>query len=240
MTATLHLLDWDTERLRIKTAKIHTNIDNLPDILSQAKSQQIKLVYWQTPNLENYLHAAEKYHGILTDRKITYLIDLTQLNPSELEQSLTQSTERYTEQTASPALLHLAYESGNYSRFRADPHLSEQQFQAIYQEWINNSVNHSIAKEVLVIRNLENELLGMATLGEKNNRGDIGLLAVSEKARGQHVGTNLVKSAQHYFLTQQYTHSQVVTQETNIPACRLYEKCGYHKETTEFFFHFWL
>jgi dTDP-4-amino-4,6-dideoxy-D-galactose acyltransferase len=150
-----------------------------------------------------------------------------------------QEVKSYTDSIPSEDLIALAYESGTYSRFRADPHLTDEQFKKIYREWMINSVNKSIAFDVLVT--YENKTLtGMVTLGEKNHRGDIGLLAVNPEARGKKIGTTLVKAAQHYFVTKNYQQSQVVTQKTNLPACRLYEKCGYHGEKTECFFHFWV
>ena len=109
----------------------------------------------------------------------------------------------------------------------------------IYKQWMINSVNQQIAKEIFIIKDSQ-ALLGMATVGEKNQRGDIGLLAVSEKARGKQIGIGLIYSALQYFREQGYQYSQVVTQKTNIAACKLYEKCGYTLEKTELFFHFHL
>ena len=80
----------------------------------------------------------------------------------------------------------------------------------------------------------------MITVGEKNDRGDIGLLAVHENYRGQRLGMKLVRAAQAYFIDQGYQFSQVVTQVENAAACKLYEKCDYVKESIVNFYHFWL
>jgi dTDP-4-amino-4,6-dideoxy-D-galactose acyltransferase len=229
-------LDWDSKQLGVQTAKITATSLSLPELqnaLDAAKLQNIKLLYWVVDQHEaGSIDAAKKLNGILTDHKVTYLMDLTKAD-------LSPSVESYQSTTPSDELIHLAYESGNYSRFRADPNLTEEQFQQIYKTWITNSVNRSIAEEVLVI-NDNNKLSGMITLGEKNSRGDIGLLAVSAHARGKNIGTTLVHAAQHYFIKHHYQQSQVVTQQNNVPACRLYEKCGYHVEKVEYFFHFWI
>jgi dTDP-4-amino-4,6-dideoxy-D-galactose acyltransferase len=225
-------LEWDTEHLGIPTAKI-TSIT--PEILAEAKQAGIKLIYLVLPQEKKIAIAlAQSLGGILVDHKVTYLIDLKKI-------SLTPdpSVKSYTEKKPSDDLINLAYESGNFSRFQNDPNLTEQQFKNIYKTWITNSVNHTFADDVLgIVEN--NKLLGMVTVGEKNNRGDIGLLAVSEKARGKKIGTRLVNAALHYFIQKNYSQSQVVTQQENIPACKLYEKCGYHVEKIEYFFHFWL
>ncbi len=225
-------LDWDTQQLGIPTAKI-TSITS--EILAEAKQSGIKLVYFQTPESDiSQIKLAKELSGILVDNKITYLMSLKNLCiPSD------PSVKSFAATIPSEALLKLAYESGLYSRFRADPNLSDQQFKNIYKTWITNSVNHTVANDVLIIEE-DNQLLGMVTVGDKNQRGDIGLLAVAESARGKNIGTRLVRAAQKYFIEKNYSHSQVVTQQTNIPACKLYEKCGYHIEKTECFFHFWI
>jgi dTDP-4-amino-4,6-dideoxy-D-galactose acyltransferase len=109
----------------------------------------------------------------------------------------------------------------------------------MYKKWIENSVNKTIANKVLVVKRGQN-LAGMITLGEKNGRGDIGLLAVAPEYRGQNIGTALVRAAQKDFIDAGFQFSQVVTQMANEPARLLYEKCGYSIEKIEHFYHFWL
>jgi dTDP-4-amino-4,6-dideoxy-D-galactose acyltransferase len=54
------------------------------------------------------------------------------------------------------------------------------------------------------------------------------------------LGLHLVCAAQAKFIEAGYRIGQVVTQLDNVAACRLYEKCGYHLEKLENFYHFWL
>lgn len=216
----------------IPTAKV-TLIS--PQILADAMHAGIKLVYFVAPESDTHqIRLAKELGGILVDHKITYLMNL-----KNIALQSDPDIKSYANTIPSEDLINLAYESGNFSRFRADPHLTENQFKTIYKTWITNSVNRTIADDVLVISD-NNKLLGMVTVGEKNHRGDIGLLAVSETARGKNIGTRLVRAAQYYFIQKGFDQSQVVTQQTNIPACKLYEKCGYHIEKTECFFHIWL
>jgi Acetyltransferases len=133
----------------------------------------------------------------------------------------------------------LAFQAGLYCRFNTDPNLPQTWFLKIYSKWIENSVNGSIATRVIVIRH-DNKIIGMATLGTKNARGDIGLLAVNPNFRGKKLGTKLVYAAQAYFIEQGFSRAQVVTQKINLLACKLYEKCGFHQEKIENFYHFWL
>jgi dTDP-4-amino-4,6-dideoxy-D-galactose acyltransferase len=83
-------------------------------------------------------------------------------------------------------------------------------------------------------------IAGMITLGEKNGRGDIGLIAVNPASRGKGYGEALVRSAHRWFIRQGFHEAQVVTQRRNSSACHLFEKCGFSVEKIEHYYHFWL
>lgn len=230
------LLAWDSEQFGFNVAKIlPASLDKnaLAECLNELKKQQVKLVYWvidQQDALANL--AARECGGLLVDHKMTYATKLTKTYNKD-------AIESYPQTLPNHELLQLAYLSGKYSRFRADNHITEQQFQKIYGAWITNSTLRHNAQDVLVVKE-DGKIVGMITLGEKNSRGDIGLLAVAENAHGKGYGTLLVNSALSYFHEKNYPIAQVVTQQTNIPACKLYEKCGFHIDKIEHFYHFWL
>jgi dTDP-4-amino-4,6-dideoxy-D-galactose acyltransferase len=79
----------------------------------------------------------------------------------------------------------------------------------------------------------------MVPVGEKNGRGDIGLLAVDSSMRGKKLGIALVNAAQQWTIENGFTTAQVVTQGENVSACRFYEKCGYRIDKIENVYHFW-
>lgn len=234
-------LDWDSRLLNLKIAKIIPSLltsTELKHCLDKLRREQIKLVYWAIDsNNRKAIEAAQNNHGHLVDHKLTYCQPLN-FNSSLLDFSAL-GVEFYGENYPNEELIRLAYNSGQYSRFRQDPYLTQIQFEAIYREWMVNSVNKSIAKDVLIIKQ-DQQIVGMTTVGEKNGRGDIGLLAVAENARGKRIGTRLVQAVLLYFIHHGYASSQVVTQKANLPACRLYEKNGYTVEKMEYFYHFWL
>src|SRR5690606_14128178 len=95
-----------------------------------------------------------------------------------------------------------------------------------------------IAHEVLVF--LENSVpSGFVTLGEKKDRADIGIIAVDQNHRGKGIGKALMSSAEKWASDKGYNSIQVVTQGDNVPACLLYESCGYKVESVAFFYHIW-
>lgn len=234
------LLSWDSDVFGFPIAKIipeRMAQDQLLHHLADLKQQQVKLVYWASDSLDPISQsAALAAGGIIADYKTTYQIDLENLNNRPV---IDAEIESYSQAAPNDDLFELAYESGLYSRFKVDPRISDEQFKKVYRLWMINSVRKQIAQEVLVIKR-DNKIVGMVTLGEKNQSGDIGLLAVNPNYRGQQIGSKLVYAAQAWCVNKGYKQGQVVTQQLNLPAAALYEKCGYSVEKVENFFHFWL
>lgn len=232
-------LDWDSRILGYPVARLtvpQLSAIELDKLLISLQQQGVKLVYWAADsNSMISQQAAQKLNGFLADHKVTYLCNLAELKERQLSAF---QIEEYSAALPDAELIELAYLSGLYSRFRTDPNISDGQFKEIYSEWITNSVNKQIANKVLIIKN-KDKLAGMITLGEKQQRGDIGLLAVDKQHQSMGIGAALVQAAQQDFALR-YQWSQVVTQAANKPACRLYERCGYQIEKIENFYHFWL
>ena len=233
-----NLLKFDTELFGFGVAKIlapKLDVSELQTILKELQQQDVHLVYWPVSQDKLSQQVAQQFKGMLCSNQITYLLNLQTLTVPAIAPEVVI----YQEPTATVELEQLAMQAGMYSRFKVDPKFPHELFVKLYRAWIANSVNGTIAKRVMVIR-YNNKVVGMITLGTKNSRGDIGLLAVSSEFRNQHFGTKLVHAAQAYFLQNGYKSAQVVTQQANVLACHLYEKCGFRREKTELFYHFWL
>jgi len=135
-------------------------------------------------------------------------------------------------------LIDLAIQSGIHSRFNIDKNIGKEKFEEMYRLWMINSLNYKIAKEVLTF--IENDkLMGVITLMGERDEAYIGIIAVEHTFRGRGIGEILMKSAEKRLSNLGYNSIKVVTQENNIPACRLYEKCGYVVENVEYFYHIW-
>ena len=147
---------------------------------------------------------------------------------------------QFTGSAPTKELITLAYDSGTYSRFNTDQKLSENQFKAMYKAWIENSVNGKAADATYVI--YENEkIIAMFTWKKINKTtGDIGLLAVSSDYRGQGLGRQSLEKAKLIAAQQSLDRITVVTQQLNVPACKLYESVGFQISRKNKFFHFHL
>lgn len=233
------ILKFDSQLFGFKVAKILTprlSLAKLKLLLYQLQKKEVRLVYWPSDSTDSKSQlAAKTLNGFLSSHQVTYVISLKKtarptVNLPEIK--------RYQTQLPSLAMKKLAWQIGKNSRFWLDPKLRPLMTK-MYDTWLINSVNGSIANQVLVAYQRK-KVIGMITLGKKNRRGDIGLLAVAQKFRGKNLGTKLITAAQNYFIQQGFSKAQVVTQKTNLAACALYEKTGFCQEKVENFYHFWL
>ncbi|MBI5447345.1 MAG: GNAT family N-acetyltransferase [Gammaproteobacteria bacterium] len=239
MTPVFELLPWDSGMLGFQVARLlpsHLSSHTLRQALATLKEAGVHLVYGcvDPTDLESCVAASEQ-NGKLVDEKTTYVLDL-----HTIKDMIGNETIDYYEAVEPDETLQiLALESGKFSRFLKDERIGRLNFEKIYRQWIINSCHKTIADNILVVRE-KGKILGMATVGKKKNRGDIGLLAVLPSAQGKGVGTRLLHSVHAYFYKNNTPVIQVVTQKENIPACRLYEKCHFKIESIQHFYHFWL
>ncbi|MGY2133508.1 GNAT family N-acetyltransferase [Hymenobacter sp. HD11105] len=234
----IHPLTWDSDFLGYAVARLNTaNLTptEVAAAVGTAREAGIKLLYGIADPTTASLNAAlQQQGGWLADRKTTFAIQARM--PDETTSApYIRSATAYT-----PQLELLAWQSGEYSRFRLDPRFEVAVFQRLYSQWLRNSLAGTIARQVLVWRNAELQELGLLTLGEKNQRADIGLLAVDAIARGQRIGQQLIAAAHAWAISQGYAELQVVTQGDNVPACAFYTKCGFVPVHIEHIYHLWL
>ncbi len=221
----MELLPWDTQFFGYTVANVTE-----PTTLAALKEAGVKLAYVSIPtdNLgeSGWLRAL---NGQRVDTKVTYAMKL------EGSYAMSKEITEYTGEMT-PQLKSLATQAGEFSRFKVDARIGYTNFARLYQLWLAKSINHELAKAVFVTP----KQAGFLTVGIKNGRSDIGLLAVDATTRGKGYGEALVRAAQHWSVAHGLKESQVVTQGNNVAASRLYEKCGYEIESTVALFHVWV
>lgn len=231
----LQELSWDSQFLGFPVARLEIT-SAIDDLLSKTRESHYKLVYVVVkPDDDLAAVAARRAGAWLADRKVTFIMDLSLQRLPARPRSVIDSATEYTSQLES-----LAWQSGEYSRFRLDPRFAPHVFKDLYSQWLHNSLIGEIARKVLVFRNEFGIEQGVLTLGEKNNRADIGLLAVDEDLRGKGVAQDLVAAAIEQAYQWGYRDLQVVTQGNNELACRFYRKCGFHLAQEQHIYHLWL
>lgn len=169
----------------------------------------------------------------LYDEKVTFL-----KRPSIVKVSKSVRSYRPSVLNEYDEVVEIGVQSGVYSRFKMDNRFGPDAFRKLYQIWMRNSIERRIAREVFIYQDgVKPE--GVITLGEKNGRADIGILAVDEASRGKQIGQQLIRAAEAFCLEHTYEHLQVVTQLANETACRFYEKCGFSIDTIINVHHWW-
>jgi dTDP-4-amino-4,6-dideoxy-D-galactose acyltransferase len=233
------ILDWDSQFFGYKIAAIQAidlELNELNKIIRELENQRIKLVYcFVNPNDEISNTSIESVSGLLVDEKITFfkrISDADNFSDSEF-------IKPYSLDYASEKLKSVALQSGIYSRFKIDPNFRNNEFEKLYLEWIEKSVQKEIAEEVLVYSENEEEQ-GLITLGLKENTGSIGLLAVDEKERGKSIGKKLVQSALLYFKEKKVDIVEVITQIGNKGACGFYKSTGFEVKSLMNIYHLWI
>ena len=230
-------LPWDSSFLGFPVARLDVSIGSAAGLevaLAKAWETDFKLFYIVIDPADSVAaEVAQSAGARLADRKVTFCTSLLPEPITRLGSAITTATEY------NPQLESLAWQSGEYSRFRLDPRFATQVFKDLYSQWLHNSLTGEIARRVLVFRDAAGAERGLLTLGEKNNRADIGLLAVDEVLRGQGVAQSLVAAAIEQAREWGYNELQVATQYDNKAACRFYEKCGFRLLQEQHIYHLW-
>ena len=230
------ILNWDTDFFGFKVCKfsnMENSKDSLIDINCIMRKNKIRLGYYvSNKELHFPKFNIDNFNIKLVDKKTTFIKDID----STLEFHSMVST--YENSLPNAKLIDLAIQSGVFSRFNIDDEISDNKFEAMYRIWIENSTKRKIANEVLVFRQ-DDDIAGFVTLGEKNDRGDIGIIAVDSQYRGQGIGKILMINAEKWFFNNFYKKMQVVTQGSNLAACKFYDRLGYDVESVVYFYHIW-
>ena len=167
------------------------------------------------------------------DEKIVFQKQLQNIKPKTPDLNI----ESY-ESNLNSDLRMLGLESGKYSRFKLDEKLRNK-FESLYDAWLENSLNRSIADSFLIYKK-ENQILGMITGKCHDDVATIGLFATHPNFQRQGVGKSLISMAEFSFQSKNIKTIQVATQSANIQACNFYRKCGYEILSITPIYHFWL
>ncbi len=258
------LLEWDSAFFGFPTARIlPARLDEaaLLKVLAALCGAKTELAYWAVdPDDAESNRAAVACGGFLADVKITYAVEpvvshagrirhaigtvapggvIKPINPVAAVALATSTAPREPESDGdgSPALYALAVEAGKYSRFNLDPGFPPALFRALYVEWMRKSLSGEKADAVLVADEAGHPM-GMITVQAKDGVGSIGLVAVDAGRQGRGLGTSLIQFALGWFAARSCGRVEVVTQERNREACRLYERNGFRKVGNVNVYHF--
>jgi dTDP-4-amino-4,6-dideoxy-D-galactose acyltransferase len=231
----IEVLSWDSAFFGFPVARIKKAASDWGNIMDELYSKGVSLAYWQSEmGNSEFRRFAQENNAILVDIKTTYTFSL-----NNVTLQVPGNIKAYEKDKPDEELLNLAVQCGAYSRFQTDQNISREKFEELYRLWMVQSVNKTMADDVLVYYANE-QAVGVVTVYVSNGNGNIGLIGVDEQFRGKGIGKALINAAKEYFRERGIERLDVVTQGMNQQACALYERTGFTVcEQTEFY-HFWL
>jgi dTDP-4-amino-4,6-dideoxy-D-galactose acyltransferase len=229
-------LEWDSNFFGYPVARVildREGEDKLDDLFKRIALEDFRLTYFFVPPAEKGLNNFVSGKGALfVDQKVIF----TKL--AENHKMISERISEFQGVTANEKLKRLALQAGLYSRFRTDNNFVSNEYERLYLEWLAKSISKEIALKIFVAI-WDYEIIGLTTLGEKQNHADIGLVSVDRNFRGQGLGRDLVKFADTAAFNLGFKEIKVATQMVNRPAFILYEKCNFHIEEITNIYHYW-
>ena len=240
--ALLEALDWDTRHFgrrveRTRSAEISEAA--LGDALAQARNRGTALVYhFRSPELPLGPAFLARHGGLRVCSQVRFA------KPAEAGPEVTPPAGfrigLLAGNETSDALRALSIAAGEVSRFRLDPRIPDERFEALYVRWIENSVAGELADGVLRVTDPEGREVGFLTVVHRPGHGELGIGALAESTRGRGLGRALFTAAEREVARAGLARCEIVTQGENEAACRLYDKLGYRVVRREDAYHFHL
>lgn len=234
-------LKWDSELFNKEICRInHDKLDQdqLIRCVEWAKSKNIDCVYYLIDSSDvTYVNIAEKNGFNFIDFRMTLNIDL---NNNDFEKSKINSTQYIREANSFDTLKIKALARLNHteSRFFKDNNFDKSKSEKLFELWIDR--NTGSESSIIIISEFESDISGYIALSYQDNIGVIELIGVDPKYRGKGLGVNLILSALEWFKFKNIYNINVVTQGTNIPALRMYSKCGFSPIQSKSWYHLWI
>ncbi|AXF78876.1 TDP-fucosamine acetyltransferase [Erwinia tracheiphila] len=135
------------------------------------------------------------------------------------------------------ALRSAASEAFAWSRFRA-PWYQPGDSGRFYAQWVDNAVLGTFDDQCLLAVDGQGDLQGFVSLRElPDGSARVGLLATLPHAQGLGVGQRMIEAATDWCRIRRLSRLHVATQLANLPALRLYLRCGGVIERTAYWFY---
>lgn len=230
-------LEWDSAFFDLNVLKIDlsnstfSTIELAIEIAILINTTQLIYFFCKPNQVEHHLYL-QSIGAKLYDQKVIFAQVL------DGNYNSNNSIKSLSKKEITPQMVSLAVQSGEFSRFKLDTKIPHEKFVELYRIWITKSINKEIATETFGYYEDE-KLLGIITLGIKNKRADIGLLAVDSKSRGKSIGNKLIEHTMNFAKMKNFKTIQVATQLENELACNFYKKNKFIQESVTNIYHLW-
>ena len=228
-------LDWDSKFFNRRIARLErSRLDHqvLAQALEWAQQNHIDCLYFLADASHSQTARLAQDHEFLpVDVRLTFG------RPVPNEPNSRASQVRVAREEDLPALRAIAAKSHSDTRFYFDHHFDRARCDQLYETWIENSLR-GFAQAVLVVER-DTTPAGYVTLHKHDDEAQIGLIAVAPGHQGAGLGKLLVEQSLEWARQQGARKMRVVTQGRNVPAQRLYQRCGFLTDSLEEWYHRW-
>jgi dTDP-4-amino-4,6-dideoxy-D-galactose acyltransferase len=219
--------DWDSAFFGYKVGKLEIKDNALIDA-AFIKASKHKLIYLFSK------HPISKSQYIDIPNKVADIKLI--LEKKEINNQTIDSNLQWIPQL-SDRLLNLAFQSGEYSRFKLDDQFKHKEFERMYTTWVTKAIENKDGKVLGYYR--DNLLVGFITLSKKNQSADIGLIAVDQEYRGKGIGKKLLEAADAFAVEKGLDKVLVNTQQANQSALNFYLNNCYKIIEKTYIYHIW-
>lgn len=231
-------LEWDSNFFGIRIGRIEPRClksEVLDAAIEWAKTNRIDCLYFlSVADDPESVHLAERERFQLVDVRMTFEHAITN---GEAKRATGDGTVRLAREDDLPALRTIAAVSHHDTRFYFDRHFDRAHCDQLYETWIEKSL-HGFANAVLVAE-LNQKPVGYVTLNSRDTESQIGLIAIAAGHQGTGLGRLLVEHSIEWARQAGAQVIKVVTQGRNVPAQRLYQRCGFVTASFELWYHRW-
>jgi len=232
-------LAWDSDFFGRRIARIdseHFTRATAETIVQKARNESIECLYLLLDAGDREkVGAAEKMNFLQVDIRIT----------RERPLSETEDFREWSEDIdlCKPgdveSLSAIARQSHRDSRFYHDPNFPKSRCDDLYETWIRNDCGG--AAEAVVVARKDDLAVGYVSCEiPEPGLGTLGLVAVAPDQGGLGYGGKMIDGALSWLADHDCSRVQVVTQERNSRANRLYESRGFRTLCAENSYHLWL
>lgn len=221
-------LNWDSNFFNLKIGEVYLQKEDL-----EINDNSFDLLYVKSEN--EFEITINGYNNTFSDQILIYSKDLKE---AEVEIHYPNIISFKETNFQIEKLYELAYIAGKFSRFNLDKKFDEEKFKKLYRMWIDNSLNGSIADEVLIYQE-NNELVGLVIYKKDREVVTYTLLAVFPEYQGKAIGAKLFEFVAQKMAKQNIKKLIIPTQISNVGACYIYNRLGYVILEKKNIKHYW-
>ncbi len=221
-------LDWDSDFFNLKIGEVCIENEGF-----EVNDTSFDLLYVKSKN--EFEIKISGYENTFSDQILIYSKDLKDTGIEVVEPNIIPFKETHF---PIEKLYELAYIGGKFSRFNLDEKFDSEYFKKLYKIWIDNSLNGTLADELLIYQE-NGELVGFVTYKTNKEVLTYTLLAVLPEHKGKAIGAKLFEFVAQKMAKKSITKLTLPTQISNVGACYIYNKLGYTISEKTYIKHYW-